>query len=118
MLRLEYIRLKFKSFANPFETGHAFDKKGQALITQVIRPDGHRVTGNIAAAKPSFFQNCNIGNAVVFGKVMGGGKAMPARANDQNVIFFSKWQALPVARPVTMMAQRIPGKANGGKPTH
>jgi hypothetical protein len=49
---------------------------------------------------------------------MGGGKAMPARANDQNIIFFSKWQALPVARPVTMMAQRMPGKANGGKPTH
>ena len=55
---------------------------------------------------------------MVFGKVMSGGKAMSARANDQNIIFFCKWRILPVARPTTMMAESMPGKAKGGKPTH
>jgi hypothetical protein len=43
---------------------------------------------------------------------------MSTRANDQNIIFFCEWRILPESRPVAMMAKRMPGKAEDGKPTH
>ena len=110
--------IEIQILCQPFKQGHAFDKEGDALVAQIIGPDGHGVSGNIAAAKPPFFQNRDIGDAMIFGKIMGSCKTMPPSPNDQHVIFLGQWRVFPVARPIAMMAERIPGETKGGKLTH
>ena len=83
-------QIEVQLFCQPLKQRYAFDEKWNAFIAQVIGTDGYCVTGYIAASKPPFFQNSNIANAMVFGKVMGACKPMSASANDQHIIFLGK----------------------------
>ena len=82
-------QIEVQLLCQPLKQRYAFDKKWNAFIAQVIGTDGYCVAGYIAASKPSFFQNSNIVNAMVFGKVMGVRKPMSARANNQTSYFLA-----------------------------
>ena len=81
----ECMRLKLSSLERP-HTFHGFYKERYAFLPEVIGSDGNRVTGNITTSKPSPFQNGNIGNTMIFSKVIGRGETMPPTSNNNYII--------------------------------
>ena len=60
--------------------------KRDTLWREVIGADDRRVPPGIAAPEPALFEDGDIPDAVVLAKVVGRRKAMPARADDDDVV--------------------------------
>ena len=60
--------------------------KGHPFRRQVVGADNCGIARGVAAPQVGFLQHRDIGDAVVFGQVIGGGHTVPAAANDHNVI--------------------------------
>ena len=57
-----------------------------AFVPQVVRPDERGVAGHVAAGQPAALQHRHVGDAVVFGQVVRGRQAVPATADDDDVV--------------------------------
>ncbi len=74
---------------------------------QIVRADDRRVAADIAAADPAFFQHRDIGEAVLFGEIIGGRKTVAAAANDDGVVFRLGFGIAPRRRPALMAGERV-----------
>ena len=68
--------------------------KGHVARFTVIGADDGGVAPDIARADPTFFNDSNIGQAVVFGQIIGRGEPMTAATHNNGVIF-GLWLRLP-----------------------
>src|SRR2546430_16734979 len=66
-----------------------------ALIPQVVRSNDRGVAGHVAARQPASLEHRNIGNAVVLRKVVGGGQAMAAGADDDDLVRAPRLRVAP-----------------------
>ena len=81
-------------------------------VLQVVRADDGGVAPGVAAAEPAFFDDRDVGDAVVLAKVVGGGKAVAACADDDGVVGFLRQRRCPGPFPTLMVAE---GLARDGK---
>jgi hypothetical protein len=58
----------------------------RAFIPQIVRPDQRRVAGHVAAREPTLLEDSDVGDAVVLHQVVRGRQAMPAAADDHDVV--------------------------------
>ena len=77
-------------------------------ILQVVRADDGGVPARIAATQPAFLDNCDIGNAEILAQVIGGGEAVPARTNDDDIVMALGFRRAPGALPSGVIAQGFP----------
>ena len=92
---------------------HAFPKLERMAVKfgiaghHIVGAHNRRIAPDIAPAKVAFFQHRNILQTVIFGKVIGRGKPMPAPANDDDVIgAFGLWPA-PMGAPTRIARQTL-----------
>jgi hypothetical protein len=58
----------------------------RTLVPQVVRPDQGRVAGHVAAGEPTLLEHRHVGDAVVLHEIVGGRQAVPAAADDDDVV--------------------------------
>jgi hypothetical protein len=80
-----------------------------ALVPQVVRPDDGGVACHVAAGQPAFLQDGDVGDAVLFGEVVGGGQAVASSADDDDVVRGARLGVAP--EEVRMLRQRLSGHA-------
>jgi len=80
----------------------------RVAVDHVVGPDDRRVAAGIAAADIPFFDHPDAGDAVLLGKVVGGGQTMTAAADDHDVVSGLGLGIAPGARPAPVLAQRLP----------
>ena len=73
---------------------------------QVVGADDRGVAPDVAGAEPALFQHRDIGEAMLLGEVIGGRQAMPAAADDDDVVFLLRLGLAPGRRPVLVAGQR------------
>src|SRR6185312_10406486 len=73
----------------------------------IVRADDRRVAAGVAEAERAFFEHGHIADAVLRGEVIRGREAVPAAADDHDVILLPWLGTAPRARPVRMPAQRV-----------
>ncbi len=78
-------------------------------ILQVVRADDGGIAAGVAAAQPALFDDRDIGDAEVLAKVVGGGKAVAAGADDDHIVFLLWLRRGPGAFPAKMIVHRLPG---------
>ncbi len=81
--------------------------KRLAFLPQIVRPDDCGVAAGIAAAKPALFQDRHVADGVLLGKVIGGRKAVAARANDHDIVASFGLRRAPLARPVRVTRRGV-----------
>ena len=72
-------------------------------ILKIVGTNDCRVTACVAAAQPTFFQDRDIFDAVVFAQIIGRGQTMTARAHDDRVIAFFRCRGFPCAFPACVI---------------
>ncbi|MNN23296.1 hypothetical protein D3C81_1366890 [compost metagenome] len=88
------------------------------LVPQVVGTHDGGVTGGVAAAQVALLDHGNVGDAVLFGQVVGRGQAMAATADDNHVVdLFRGWRA-PHALPVLVVAEGVLEKAEARVTLH
>ena len=75
------------------------------IIAEIIGTDNRGVSSGIAPAEPAFFQHDDVGEIVVFGEVVGGGKAVAAGADNGNVIGGLGFGGTPCGFPVLVIVE-------------
>ena len=80
-----------------------------ALVIEVVGADDGGVAAGIAAAEPALFQHRDIGDAVLLGEVVGGGEAMAAGADDDDIVFRARLGRGPLLLPALVAAHGLPG---------
>ena len=81
--------------------------KPRAFIIKIVRPDDRGVAPGIAAAQPALVDHRDIGDAVLLGQIIGGTQTMPARADDDHVIFGLGLAVGPLLRPALVAGQGV-----------
>ena len=87
-------------------------------ILQIVGPDDRGVAPGIAAAQPAFLDHRDIGDAVVFAKIIGSGKPVAARTHDDDIIRPFRRGRGPGALPSHVMAQSFAGDGKCGIALH
>jgi hypothetical protein len=77
-----------------------------AFREQIIGTHNGGVASRVAAADPAALQECDVGEAVVLGKIIRGGEPMPAAAHDNGVITGTRRGICPRRRPVPVPRER------------
>src|SRR5215467_10715224 len=85
-----------------------------ALVPQIVGANHGGVPPGIAAAQPSLLDHRDIGNAMLLGEVIGRRQAMPAAADDDDVIGRPRLGAAPGLGPVFVVAARVARQAEDG----
>ena len=80
-----------------------------ALVIEIVGADDGGVAAGVAAAEPALFQHRDIGDAVHRGEIIGGGQAMPAGADDDDVVFLLGLGRGPLFLPALMAAHGLAG---------
>src|SRR5690242_20775640 len=80
----------------------------RALVPQVVGADDRRVAPGIAKPNRAFFEDRDIADAVLSGEVIGGGKTMPAAADDHHLIARPRRRLAPRRLPEAVPGQRVP----------
>ncbi len=93
--------------AQPLPQLHRMFVEMRALVIEIVGADDGGVAARIAAAEPALFDDGDIGDAVLLGQIIGGTQAMPARADDDYVIFGLGFGIGPLRLPVLVAGQRI-----------
>ncbi len=86
---------------------HRMFIKMRALVIKIVGANNGRVAPGIATAEPSLFDNRDIGDAVFLGQIIGSAKAMPARTDDDDIIFGPGLGIGPLRLPVSVAGKRI-----------
>ena len=87
-------------------------------VLQIVRPDDRGVAARVAAAKPAFFDNRHIGDAVFFAQPVCGCQPMAACSNDHGLVFFAGIGGAPRAFPALMVAGGFAGDSKGRIAAH
>src|SRR2546429_3715277 len=66
-----------------------------ALILEVVRADDRGVAGHVAACQPAALEHRNVGDAVVFRKVIRRGQTMAAGADDDDLVRTPRLRVAP-----------------------
>src|SRR6185437_9814654 len=82
-----------------------------ALLEQIVRADDRRVAPGIAAAEPALLDDGDVGDAMIFGEVVGSRQAVPAATDDDDVVGGIRRRAAPCLRPALVVAQRVARQA-------
>src|SRR5216684_2711347 len=77
--------------------------EGNVSRQQIIRPDDGRVPTCIAGSDPAFLEDGDVGDPVLFRKVVRGSQAVPTATNNDDVVSLSRCGVTP-RRPQTLMA--------------
>ncbi len=80
-----------------------------ALVIEIVRADDGRVTAGIAAAEPALLDHGDIGDAMLFGEVVGRAKTMAAAADDDHVVFLARLGRGPLRLPSLVATHRLAG---------
>ena len=92
--------------------------KRAAFVPQVVRADDGRVASGVAAADPAFFQHRDVGDGVVFGKVVRGREPVPAAADDDRVVAWFRRGIAPEGLPAGVARKRVLEEAEEGEVLH
>ena len=77
------------------------------FIPEIVGPDNGGIATRITAAKITLLDDSDIGNAVLFGKVVGRCEAMPTATDNNHVIDGLRAGAAPGSLPIFVIAQGI-----------
>src|SRR5579872_2195759 len=78
-----------------------------ALVPQIVRADDRRIAAGIAEPDRALLQYRDIGDAVFLGEVIGGGEAMPAAADNHDVVARFRRRLAPERLPMAVPGQRV-----------
>ena len=87
-------------------------------LAQIIRADDRRVPARVSTAEPALFDHRHVADPVVLGEVIGGGEAVSARADDDDVVFGLRLWRAPGALPPCMVAGGLFRDGEGGIAFH
>src|SRR5436853_5596792 len=86
----------------------------RALVPEIVGAYHGGVAPGVAAAEPALLQDRDIGDAVLLGEIIGGGKPMPAAADDDGLIRGLWIRAAPRLLPTIGEAERVAEEAESG----
>ena len=73
-------------------------------VLQVVRTDDRGVTTCVTTAEPAFFDDRDIGDAVILTEVIGGREAVATRTNDDHIVFLLRLGRTPSTLPSCVIA--------------
>ena len=91
----------------PLPQLHCMFIEMRALIIEIVGADNGGVAARIAAAEPALFDHRDIGDTVLLGQIIGGTQTVPARTDDNHIIFGLRFGIRPLRLPVLVAGQRI-----------
>ena len=74
---------------------------------EIVGADDGGVAPDIAGAEPAFFEHRHVGDAMHLGEIIGGGKPMPAAADNDDVIVFLGLRLAPGGCPVLVAGEGL-----------
>src|SRR5262249_49311065 len=83
----------------------------RAVVPEIVGAHDRSIAPGIAAAEPALLDHRDVGNAVILGKVIGGGEPMPAAADENHLIGGSGCGIAPGRRPAAMALDRLAEEA-------
>ena len=107
--REHHVVVEFLRQPRPQLVGVAIDALGGR--PQVVRAHDGGVAAGVAAAEPALLQHGDVGDAVLLGHVIGGGEAVAAGADDDDVIGRLRLGRTPLLRPILVAAEGLGGEA-------
>ena len=87
--------IEVKLLGKPFPKLHRPFVEGNVSRQQIIRPDDGRVPTCIAGSDPAFLEDGDVGDPVLFRKVVRGSQAVPTTANNDDVVSLSRCGVTP-----------------------
>ena len=105
--RALYITLKFSSCDRRFPELERKLVEMRVRIEVVVGAHDGRVAARVAAADPSLLEHGDVADSVLLRQVIRGGEAVPATADDHDVVASPGLRAAPRPRPVPVAADRI-----------
>ena len=87
---------------------HRMLVEADVLRQQIVRADGRGVAADIARTEIALLQHGDIGNAVFLGEIVGRGQAVPAAADDDDIVGWLRIGLAPCRLPVPVSGKRIP----------
>ncbi|MCY1309324.1 hypothetical protein D9M70_594110 [compost metagenome] len=93
--------------AEPLPQLHRVFVEMRALVIEIVGADNRGVAPGIAATKPAFFDDRDIGNAMFLGQIISCTQTMPASADNDHIIFGLGFGIRPLWLPVLVAGQRI-----------
>ena len=76
-------------------------------VEMVVRSDDGGVAAGVAAAEIPFVEHGDVGEAVLFREIVGGGQAVPAAADDDRIVTGFGRGAAPRLRPALVVRERV-----------
>src|SRR6266850_4878175 len=68
---------------------------GCRFVPKIIGADDGRVSGRVASCEPAFLQHRDIGQAMIFGQVIGGCKSMTTAAYNDRIVSLLRLYGFP-----------------------
>src|SRR3546814_1340133 len=78
-----------------------------AFVIEVVGADDGGIAPRIAAAEPTLLDHCHIADAVLLGQIIGRAQAVPAGADNHDVIFGFRLGIRPLLLPALVAAHRL-----------
>ena len=107
-------RVEIQFGAEVFVKGTCEFVDGDGIVAEIVGADDRGISSGIAAAEPAFFQHDDVGEIVVFGEVVGGGKAVAAGTDNGNVIGGPGFGGTPCGFPVFVVVEGAVEKGEEG----
>ena len=85
------------------------------FLPQVIGADDRGVAPGVAAAKPAFLEDGDIGEAVLLGEVIGSREPVPARPDDDRLVRRLRLRIAPLLRPARIVRKGLQRHIGKGK---
>ncbi len=91
----------------PFPQLHRLLVQRGRFVPQIVRAHDRRVARGIAAADPALLEHRDVGDAVLLREVVRGCQAVPAAADDHDVVLALRLRTLPLPLPVLVVRQAV-----------
>src|SRR6266404_1805303 len=85
-----------------------------AVIPEIVRAHHRRVAPRVAAAEPALLEHRDVRDAVILGKVIGGGQAVAAGPDYDDFVFGLRRRVAPGALPAAVAGERVADQAEEG----
>src|SRR5690606_426036 len=102
----------------PLPQLHRMLVEARVLRQQIVRAHDGGVAADIAGAEPPLFENGDIGQAVLLGKVIGGRKPVATSADDHHVVDRLRLGLAPRGLPVAIAGKAVLEKREDGIFSH
>src|SRR3546814_747059 len=89
-----------------------------AFVIEVVGADDGGIAPRIAAAEPTLLDHCHIADAVLLGQIIGRAQAVPAGADNHDVIFGFRLGIRPLLLPALVAAHRLAKERSPGELRH